>query len=119
MSQYKIWWDEEVKVGRYYFIGETGEAAAREVRDQVIALMEERGKMRWLLDNSRNTHIQEKARIVFSEIYNHPNMERVAIIGSSFSKRLLMNLKLSMMRVKKSRFFGKEDKALAWLVKDR
>lgn len=118
-DKYKLWWDEENRLGRAEAYGEWDEAAAQEMNKEYIRISEKHGKADWLIDLKRLKKITPAARKALVESTSHPAVGKNAFVGASIYIKVIANFILAASGKTDSKHFLSIQEALAWLLKER
>lgn len=112
----RVWWDEKLKLGRFSGnIKYMDEKLASEIIKKENELMEEHGKINWIIDLSGTEKYSSKARKMFSDAVKNTEIIRMAMIGASVFVRVVVNFILARSGVKNAKHFETEEEALEWL----
>lgn len=112
---YKVWWDEKEAVGRYQGAGYMSDEMAEKVSQDEIALMEQKGKINWLIDLSGASSYSAEAKKIFAKTIHHPNVNKIAFIGSSTFIKIIVQQILESDGKLKANHFLTEGEAFKWL----
>ena len=102
---------------RMAFIGDVDEAAITAWISDMQPFLEtaEKGKLKMLVDASRDGKMSSTARRTFTEVNRDPRLDKIAIVKISRFNRVMATFIMTATGRHNIRFFDEEAEALVWL----
>lgn len=123
-NKYKVFWDEENRMGRVIVIGEVDIELTKKMVEEGKGIQEEHysrnKKMGWLIDVTKVTKpaLSLRTREVMSDAIKIMKTGKIAIVGNSIVIKTVMVFIMAAAGQKQFQYFTSEEDALKWLKKD-
>jgi hypothetical protein len=122
-QEYKVWWDEENKIGRIYIIGEVNEEMITPLIKEASLIADRHGKqIGWLIDLTKITKslLSLKVRKIMTDAMKLVSRGHIAVIGMSTLIKVVLGFVIKATNRKdiKINFFSTEEEALKWLKEE-
>ncbi len=114
-AKIKVWYDNENNIGRVIAAGDFDEQAAIQESELVKQVMQEHGQIDWLVDVSDNNKVDSGARKIFSDLMSEIDPQKLSFFGGNVFMRTVVNMVMSVTKVKNGRHFSTEEEAFKWL----
>ncbi len=115
-AKWKVWWDEENKIGRIKMEGNSDDETPIELFDKLDEINSKiPGKTSWLVDPGNIRPSSRFRKMIAERFYENPKIEKHAVLTTSTAIKVIMQFIMKATGRKNVRAFANEGEALRWL----
>ncbi len=117
-AKWKVWWDEENKIGRIKMEGNPDDETPNELFDKLDEINSKiPGKTSWLVDPGNIRPSSRLRKMIAERIYKNPEIEKHAVLTTSVATKVIIQFIIKASGRKNVRAFASEGEAKRWLKK--
>ncbi len=115
-KKYKIWWDDELDIGRNEMSGYIDDQIAEKFVLENLALAKDHLNALWIINMTNVTKMNAKARKILADMAKQVKAKKAAFFGASTIVRVLVNMIMSFSGESQvMKHFATKKEALKWL----
>ncbi len=114
--KYKVWWDDELDIGRNEMSGHIDDQIAEKFVEENLELAKDHLNALWLIDLTNISKMNAKARKILSDMAKQIKAKKAAFYGASTIVRVIVNMIMAFSgKSQVMKHFATEKEALKWL----